>query len=99
MFTGVIGAFDPLAEVVIELSKGMDGAQIAHEELLTDGAKEAFDFTLGGTVADGGVDENSAEADANLSELGGGVVGAVIDVNGFRHAAFVECGLEAVDEI
>jgi len=45
------------------------------------------------------VDENGAEASADLGELFGGVVGAVISVDGFGDASFVEGVLEAFDEV
>ncbi len=95
----VVGAFDPLGELVIELAQVADVAQVADEELVSNGAEEAFDFSFGGPVSDRCVDEDGAEPGANEAEFLGGVVGAVIDIDGFGDAAFVEGGLEAVDEV
>ena len=44
------------------------------------------------------MDEDGAEADADGGEFLGGVVGAVVHIDGLGHAAFVEGGLEGVDE-
>lgn len=73
--------------------------EILVEVLVSNGAEEAFDFSFGGTIADGGVDEDGAEAGADLAELFGGVVGAVIGVDGLWDASFVEGVLEALDEV
>lgn len=67
--------------------------------MVTNGAEEAFDFSFGSAIAHGGVDEDGAEASADLGELFGGVVGAVVGVDGFGDAAFVEGALEAIDEV
>lgn len=45
------------------------------------------------------MDEHGAEPRTDETELFGGVVGAVIDIDGFRDAAFVEGGLEAIKEV
>lgn len=62
MFAGVVGGFDPVGELVVELLKVVDLAEVADEELIADGAEEAFDFAFGGTVSNGCVDEDGAEA-------------------------------------
>jgi hypothetical protein len=99
VFAGVVGGFDPLGELVVELVEVVDVAEIADEELVADGAKEAFDFAFGGTISDGGVDEDGAEPRADEAKFFGGVVGTVVDVDGFGDAAFVEGGLEAFEEV
>jgi hypothetical protein len=58
----VVGVFDPAGEGFVELAQRGDGAEVADEELFADGAEEAFDLAFGGSVADGGVDEDGAEA-------------------------------------
>ena len=45
------------------------------------------------------MDEDGAKAIADLGEFFGGVVGAVVGVDGFGDAAFVEGVLEAFDEV
>lgn len=45
------------------------------------------------------MDEDGAESGADLSELFGRIIGAVIGIDGFGSAAFVEGVLEAIDEI
>ncbi len=68
----------------------MDAVVIGGFEPFNEGGVEA--------VAHGGVDEDGAEADADGGEFLGGVVGAVVHIDGLGHAAFVEGGLEGVDE-
>jgi len=94
----VVGVFDPFEEEGVELCKVVDGGEVLDEELITDGAKEAFYFSFGGSVSHWGVDKNGAESLADVAELFGGVVGAVVGVDGFGDAAFVEGVLEAEDE-
>lgn len=62
VFAGVVGGFDPVGELMVELFKVVDLAEVADEELIADGAEEAFDFAFGGTVSNGCVDEDGAEA-------------------------------------
>lgn len=88
-----------MGEGEVEFIEVLDLAEVSHEELVTHGAEEPFDFAFCGAVSDGGVDEEGAEAGADEAEFFGGVVGAVVDVYGFGDAAFVEGGLEAVDEV
>lgn len=99
VFAGVVGVFDPAGELVVEFFERADVVEVAGEELVAEGAEEAFDFALGGSVAHGGVDEDSAESGADLAELFGGVVGAVVGVDGLGDASFVEGVLEAIDEV
>ena len=54
---------------------------------------------FGGSVTDGGVDEDGAETGADEGEFLGGVVGSVVGVNGFGDASFVKGLLEAFDEV
>ena len=98
VLTFVIGGLNPLAELGVELLEIADVAQVTHEELVAHGAEEAFYFSLGSSIAHGCVDEDGAEARADEAEFFGGVVGAVVDVDGFGQAAFVEGGLEAFEE-
>lgn len=58
----VIGVFEPAGELGVELLEAADVAEVADEELVANGAEEAFDFAFGGTVAHGGVDEHGADA-------------------------------------
>ena len=99
MFSEVVGVFDPSGEVGVEFFEVGEVFEILVEILITNGAEEAFDFSFCGAVAHGGVDENGAEADADLMEFLGGVVGAVVGVDGLGNAAFVEGVLEAFDEV
>ena len=98
MLANVISVLYPAGELAVEFAKRVDGGEVADEELFAHGAEEAFDFSLGGTVAHGRVDEHGAEAGADGGELGGGVVRAVVDIHGLGHAALVEGGLEAMEE-
>ena len=54
---------------------------------------------FGRTVSHRRVDEHGAEAHADGGELGRRVVRAVVDINGLGHAALVDGGLEAIDEV
>lgn len=95
----VIGVFDPAGEVVVEFFEGGNVVEILVKVLVTDGAKEALDFSFCRSIPNGCVDEDGAEAGADLVELFGRVVGAVVGVDGFGDAAFVEGILEAFDEV
>lgn len=99
VFTQVIGVFDPAGEVFVEFLEAGNVIEILVEILISNGAEEAFDFSFGGSIADGGVDEDGAETGADLVELFGGVVGAVIGIDGFWDAAFEEGVLETLDEV
>jgi len=99
VFAEVVGVFDPVGEVVVELFEVGDVFEVLVEILITNGAEEAFDFSFCGAVAYGCVDENGAEAGADLMEFFGGVVGAVVGVDGLGDATFVEGALEALDEV
>jgi hypothetical protein len=95
----VIGVFQPAGELGVELLEGTDVAEVADEELVAHGAEEALDFSFGRAVSHRSVDEHGADARADEGELLGNVVGAVVHIHGFGQAAFVEGGLEAVDEV
>lgn len=99
VFACVVGGFDPLGKCEVEFIKMVDVTEVAHEELIAHGAKEAFDFAFGSAVSDGGVDEDGAEARTDKAKFFGCVVGAVVDVYRFGDSAFVEGGLEAVDKV
>jgi len=99
VFAAVVGVFDPAGEVFVEFLEAGDVVEVLVEVLVADGAEEAFDFSFGGSVTHGGVDEDGAEAGADLVEFFGGVVGAVVGVDGFGNASFVEGVLEALDEV
>ena len=64
VFGSVVIAFDPVGELAIE---GFERSKIelAHEELIADPAKESFDLSLGGGVANRGVPEDAADAGAD----------------------------------
>jgi hypothetical protein len=70
--------FDPVGELAVE---DVEGAEIEplDEELIADAAKEAFDFSLGGGIAHGGVPENATDAGADEGDLLGGINRAVVD--------------------
>ena len=99
MLADVIGVLQPAGELIVELVETADVAEVAHQELVPDGTKEAFDLALGGTVPDRRVNQHRAEPGADDGELIGGIVGAVVHVDGLGDAALVERGLEAVDEV
>ncbi len=61
MEQGVVVVLDPEAELAVECFQGGE-VELADEELVADAAEEAFDFALGGGVADGGVAEDAADA-------------------------------------
>ena len=96
---GVIGVFDPTIEEIVEFFQGADVVEISGEELVADGAEEAFDFALCCSVAHGSMDEDGAESGADLGELFGRIVRAVVGVNSFGDAAFEEGVLETTDEV
>ena len=95
----VVGVLHPAGELGVELGEAADVAEVANEELVAHGAEESLDLAFGGTVSHRGVDEHGAEAGADEGEFLGGVVGAVVHIDGFGQAALVEGGLEAVDEV
>ena len=69
-----------------------------NQELVADAAEEAFDFSLGGGVADGGVAQEAANAGADKGDLLAAVDRAVIDQELLGDAAFVEGGAEGLHE-
>ncbi|MFM1945066.1 MAG: hypothetical protein RI897_4048 [Verrucomicrobiota bacterium] len=97
MLLCVVVFLDPVGELTVE---GFERTEVqrAGEELVADGAEEAFDFSLGRAVAHGGVMEQAADAGADLDDFFGGVDGAVIDVEGLGNATFVEGGAKGLDE-
>ena len=94
---GVVVVFDPVGELAVE---GFEGGEVEllDEELVADAAEEAFDFSLGGGVADGGVAEDAADAGADEGDLLGAVDGAVVDEQLLGDAAFVEGGADGLHE-
>jgi len=64
MFTGMVVFFDPCAEEVVELFRGGDVLKVADEELITNSAEEAFDFSFCGTIPNRCMNENGADAAA-----------------------------------
>ena len=72
--------------------------ELSDEELVADAAEEAFDFSLGGGVADGGVAQDAADAGADEGDLLGAVDGAVVDEQLLGDAAFVEGGADGLHE-
>ncbi len=77
MFGGVIGVFEPAVELLVEFGEFVGGLEVASEELIPNGAKEAFDLAFGGSVSNRCVDEQGAEAGTDGGEFLGDVVGAV----------------------
>jgi hypothetical protein len=75
---GVVVLFDPVGELAIE---GVEGGQVEvfDEELIADAAEEAFDFSLGGGIANGGVAEDAADAGGDEGDFLGTVNGTVVD--------------------
>ena len=94
---GVVVVFDPVGELAVEgFERGE--VELADEELIADAAEEAFDLSLGGGVADGGVAEDAADAGADEGDFLGAVDGAVIDEELLGDAAFVEGGADGLHE-
>ncbi len=94
---GVVVVFHPLGELAIEgLERGE--VELANEELIAHPAEEAFDFSLGGGVADRGVSQDAADAGADEGDLLRAVDRAVVDEELFGDAAFVEGGADGLDE-
>ena len=97
VWAGVVVVFDPVGELAVEgFERGE--VELADEELIADASEEAFDLSLGGGVADGGVAQDAADAGADEGDLLGAVDGAVVDEQLFGDAAFVEGGADGVDE-
>jgi hypothetical protein len=99
MFAGMIGVLDPADEFVIKPFEVADVAEVANEKLVSDGSKESFDLALGGTIPHRGVNHDGAETGANHAELLGRIIGAIVHIDSFGHAALVDGCLEAVDKI
>ncbi len=97
MVAGVVVAFDPVGELAVE---GFEGGEVelSDEELIADAAEKAFDFALGGSVADGGVSQDAADAGADQGDLLAAVDGAVVDEQLFGDAAFVEGGADGLHQ-
>ena len=94
---GVVVAFDPLGELAVEVFEGGE-VELLDEELVADAAEEAFDLSLGGSVADGGVPEDTADAGADEGDLLAAVDRAVVVEQLLGHAAFVEGGADGLDQ-
>ena len=70
----------------------------AGKELVAHGPKKSFDFSFRCSIAHGRVMKQAADPGADLDDFFGAVNGAVVHVEGLRHAAFVESGAERFDE-
>ena len=68
------------------------------KELVADAAKETFDFSLGGGVANGGMPQEAADAGTEEGDLLTAINRAVIDEELLGDAAFVEGGADGLDE-
>lgn len=68
------------------------------EELIPDAFEEAFDFPFGGSVADGGMPQDAANAGTDECDFLGTIDGTIIDEKLFGDAAFVEGGAECLNE-
>ena len=94
---GVVVVFDPVGELAVEgFERGE--VELSDEELVADAAEEAFDFALGGGVADGGVAQDAADAGADEGDFLGAVDGAVVDEELLGDAAFVEGGADGLHQ-
>ena len=98
VFGGVVVVFDPVGELAVEGFERRE-IELANEELIADPAKEAFDFSLGGSIANGGMPEDAADAGANEGDLLRAVDGAVVDEQLLGDAAFVEGSADGLDEL
>ena len=94
---GVVVVFDPVGELAVE---GFEGGEIevADQELVADAAEKAFDFSLGGGIANGGVAQEAADAGADEGDLLRAVDRAVVDEQLLGDAAFVEGGADGLDQ-
>ena len=94
---GVVVVFDPVGELAVEgFERGE--VEVLDEELIADAAEKAFDFALGGGVADGGMAQDAADAGADEGDFLGAVDGAVVDEELLGDAAFVEGGADGLDQ-
>jgi hypothetical protein len=94
---GVVVFLGPLVELAVERLEAGE-VELATEELVAHGAEEALDLALGGAVAHGRVEEQAADAGADLDQLLAGVDRTVVHVEGFGDAALVEGGAKGGDE-
>ena len=95
---GVVVVFDPVGELAVEgFERGE--VELLDEELVADAAEEAFDFALGGGVADGGMAQDAADAGADEGDFLGAVDRAVVDEQLLGDAAFVEGGADGLTRV
>src|ERR1022692_4461408 len=68
VFGGVVVVFNPVGELTVEDFERRD-IELANEELIAYAAEEAFDFSLGGGIADGSMPEDAADAGADEGDF------------------------------
>src|ERR1019366_657785 len=72
--------------------------ELANEKLIAHAAEEAFDFSLGGGIADGSMPEDAADAGADEGDFLRAVDRAIVDEQLLGDAAFVEGGADGLHE-
>ena len=93
----MVVVFDPTRELLVEY-RDVGEVESARQKALPDGAEEALDFAFRSAVADGCMAEQGANARADLGDLFGGVDRAVVDVERFGNATFIEGAAQGEDE-
>lgn len=61
MLSLMIGVFDPVDKLGVEGFERVNPGEVAHEELVAHGAKEALNLAFGRSITYRGVDELDAE--------------------------------------
>ena len=97
MLACVVVVLDPSGEFFVEYSD-VGEVERARQKALSDGAEEALDLALGGAIADGCMAEQGASTRADLGDLFGRVDRAVVDVERFGNATFIEGAAQGEDE-
>ncbi|MFT5527166.1 MAG: hypothetical protein ACI9HK_005148 [Pirellulaceae bacterium] len=96
VFSCVVVVFDPLSELFVELTE-RGKVEVANEKLVTDSAKEPLDLSLGGSVSNGRVTEDTTNSGANEGDFLTAVDGTVIDQQSLGHSAFIEGCSDRID--
>lgn len=93
----IVVFLDPMNELLVKRLKRTQ-VQLADQELVAHGAKEALDLALGSPVPNGSVMEQTAQSGTDLNDFFGSIDGAIVDIERSRDAPFVEGGLERGDQ-
>src|SRR6185437_4753792 len=93
----VVVVFAPVGELTVEGFEGRE-VELFDEKLVEDAAEEAFDLSLGGGVADGGMAQQAADAGTQKGDLLAAVDGAVVHEELLGEAAFVEGGADGLHQ-